>query len=154
MNIQFKLLTCLTILFSCHFSHAESWNKTPSKTDDNNEYNIYSLLSENKDKNNNSQLAIVMTSFKDNSFNKIGFVSTVGKLPCEKICQYYIKFNNTAGKYSFTEENNAIKLNDSQKEDFLKNILNSKEITILLPSQKYFFNVSNPNWKLIDDTKK
>lgn len=148
-----KLLIILSLLLTHHAFADENWNKSSSKDENGKEYQLYTLFSQNKDKEGN-QTALMLISPKENIFNKIGFVKTSGSIDCPNFCQYYIQFDNNAGKYTFSVENNAIKLENNQKDDFLKSLKTSKELTLSLGKQRYFFNTQNPNWSYTDEVKK
>lgn len=148
-----KLLLALS-LFSCfNLSYAdENWGKSLSKDESGKEYQIYSLLSLNKDAKN-QQVALILVSPKENTISKLGFAPTEGAIECVNYCQYYIQFDNTAGKYTFSIENKSIKLQAAQNADFLNNIKNSKEMILILNKQRYYFNVQKPNWKYIPESE-
>jgi hypothetical protein len=148
-----KLLFMLSLLFIQPVFADENWSKSSSKDETGKEYQLYTLFSQNKDKEGN-QTALMLISPKDNIFSKIGFVKTSGSIDCPNFCQYYVQFDNNAAKYTFSAENNAIKLDNNQKDDFLKNLKTSKELTLSLGKQRYFFNTISPNWSYTDEVKK
>ena len=148
-----KILIILSFLLIQPVFADENWNKSSSKDDTGKDYLIYTLFSQNKDKEGN-QTALMLISPKENIFSKIGFVKTSGAIDCPNFCQYYIQLDNNAAKYTFSIENNAIKLENNQKDEFLKNLKISKELTLTLGKQRYFFNTQNPNWSYTDEVKK
>ena len=148
-----KLLVILSLLLTHHAFADENWNKSSSKDENGKEYQLYTLFSQNKDKDGN-QAALMLISPKENIFSKIGFVKTSGAIDCPNFCQYYIQLDNNAAKYTFSAENNAIKLENNQKDEFLKSLKTSKELTLSLGKQRYFFNTQNPNWTYTDEVKK
>lgn len=149
-----KLLIILSLFISSSVFAEDNWNKSVSKDEKGQEYQIYSTLSLNADKDNNSKIALILVSPKENSFSKVGFAKTEGAIDCPNFCQYYIQFDNTAAKYTFTIENKSIKLENSQQEDFLNNIKISKAMTLVLNKKHFFFNLQEPNWKFIADSYK
>lgn len=148
-----KLLIVLSFFLSSSVFADESWNKSLSKDESGKEYQVYSLLSLNSDKEGH-QAALILVSPKENIMSKIGFAQTDGAIDCVNYCQYYIQFDNTAAKYKFVIENKSIKLDNSQKEDFLNNVKNSKEMILILDKKKFYFNVQNPNWKFTPEADK
>lgn len=149
-----KKILLLTLLFSQYAFAEESWNKSVSKDESGKEYQIYTLLSMNNDKTDESKMALILVSPKENIFSKLGFAKTQGAVECPNYCQYYVQFDNTASKYTFSIENQSIKLENSQKEDFLKNVQSSKEMTLVLNQKRFYFNLQNPNWKFIPEPLK
>lgn len=149
-----KLLLALS-LFSCfNLSYAEeTWVKSSSKDESGKEYQVYSLLSLNKN-SQNQQVALILISPKENLISKLGFAPTQGAIDCPNYCQYFVQFDNTAAKYTFSIENKSIKLQESQNSDFINNVKNSKEMILILNKQRFYFNVENPNWKFNPDVKK
>lgn len=149
-----KFLILLSLCLSNFAFADESWHKSLSKDESGKEYQIYTLLSLNADKADSSKVALILVSPKENIFSKLGFAKTEGSIECNNFCQYFIQFDNTASKYTFTIENKSIKLENAQKEDFLKNLQLSKEMTLVLNQKRFYFNLQNPNWKYISEEKK
>lgn len=147
-----KLLIILSLLFTS-YAFGNSWNKSISQDDTGKEYQIYSTLSLNSVKGNDTKMALILVSSNKNIFTKIGFAQTEGAISCPNFCQYYIQFDNTASKYTFSIENNSIKLENSQKEDFLKNLQQSKEMILILNTERFYFNVQQPNWSFVSENK-
>lgn len=142
-----KLLIFLPIFLSESVFADSNWSQSLSKDEQAKEYQIYSNLSLNSDKSSN-KIALILVSPKENIFSKIGFAKTDGAIQCPNFCQYFIKFDNTAFKYTFSIENKSIKLENSQNEDFLNKLKNSKEMSITINQTNFFFNIANPKFSL------
>lgn len=151
-----KLLPLLTlsILLSSSALASDNWLKSSTKDEAGKDYQIYSTLSLNTQKNSETKAALILVSPKENIFSKIGFAKTEGAIDCPNYCQYYVQFDNTASKYTFSSENNSIKLENSQINDFLNNIKKSKEMTLVLNNQRFYFNLTKPNWSFSPNIEK
>lgn len=147
-----KFLIISTLLVTSSAFAEDNWLKSVSKDETGKEYQIYSTLSLNSDKDNASKIALILVSTKENTFSKIGFAKTEGAIECPNFCQYYIKFDNTASKYTFSIENKSIKLENNQKQDFLNNLKTSKDMTLVLNKKVFYFNLQNSNWTFLPET--
>lgn len=149
-----NLLLALSFLTLVPMAHAQdSWTQSSVKDENGKKFQLYTLLSDNKD-NNGQQLALMIVSPKENSVSKLGFAFTEGSISCNNYCQYYIKFDDTASKYTFSIENKAIKLQNDQKDDFLINLKKSKDLTLILDKQRFYFTVSPLNFRYVNDLQK
>lgn len=149
-----KLLLALSLLSCYQISMAEeSWTKSSTKDENGKPFQVYTLLSDNKD-SNSQQMALIVVSPKENIVSKLGFAFTEGNISCTNYCQYYVQFDNSASKYTFSIENKAIKLQDNQKDDFLTNLQKSKDMIFMLDKQRFYFNVKPINFKYISPTDK
>lgn len=149
-----KLLLTLSLLSCFNISYAQqSWSKSSSSDNSGTQFQVYTLLSDNKD-NEGQQMALILVSAKENTINKLGFALTQGSISCNNYCQYYVKFDDSASKYTFSIENKAIKLQNDQKDDFLTNLKKSKEMTLVLDKQRFYFSVQPQNWKYTSELDK
>lgn len=140
-----NLFLILSLSLFCHLSYAQNAVKSFFKDEKGKEYQMTTLLSLNKN-TQHQQLALIIVTQKDNIIHKLGFAPIEGEISCLNYCQYYVQFDNTAAKYTFSSENKSIKLENSQNSDFIYNIQHSKELTLILNKQRYYFDVQNYHW--------